>query len=418
MLRSYKYRIYPTDEQKILLAKHFGCVRWMYNYGLSEKTKAFKDKAKLSCIDIANRIADLKVAPETAWLKEVNSQSLQASLRNLDNAYTKFFREKKGFPRFKSKGDNHQSFQCPQHCSVDFTLGRIHIPKFKLGIRAVLHREFNGEIRTVTISKNCANQYFSAVLVDDKKMLVPPMPVKNAVGIDLGLKDFAVLSDGRKFENPKFYAKTAFKLARLQKLFSRKVKGSRNRDKSRIKVAKCHLSIANQRKDFLHKLSRELVNDSQVDTFCLETLNPKGMMANRKLAKSIGDASWSSFVSFLTYKAEWAGKNVIKIGRFEPSSKVCSSCGSIKPMPLNLRTYECKCGYVEDRDTNAAKNIRNYALSMNRNSGEDFACKSVEVSKVKGRKAKKLRLVRENEPQRTVEAEKSGREARSPYALA
>lgn len=417
MLKAYKYRIYPTSEQKTLLAKHFGCARWMYNYGLAEKTKAFKDKVKLTHIDIANRISDLKAAPETAWLKEVNSQSLQAALRNLDNAYTKFFREKKGFPKFKSKSNSHQSFQCPQHCSVDFDASRVYIPKFQDGLQTVFHRQFEGEIRTVTVSKNCADEYYVSVLVDNKKEIPQAVPVKNAIGIDLGIKEFAVLSDGRKFANPQFSKKTASRLARLQKSFSRKARGSRNRDKARVKVARCHSYIANRRKDFLHKLSRELINDSQVDTFCLETLNPKGMMANRKLAKSIGDASWSSFVSFLSYKAEWAGKNIVKIGRFEPSSKMCSACGSIKAMPLNLRTYECSCGYSEDRDINAAKNIRNFALLMNRNLGEDFAPMSVEVSKVKSRKVKKLRFTRKDKSQRTVEAETSGREVEAPIPL-
>lgn len=413
MLKSFKYRIYPTEEQKVLLSKHFGCVRWMYNYGLAEKTKAFKEKTKLTHLDIANRITELKNSEETKWLKEVNSQSLQMALRNLDNAYTRFFREKKGFPKFKSKHDNRQSFQCPQRCSVDFNSGVSYIPKFKKGIETVFHRRFDGEIRTVTVSKNPANLYYISILIDDKKESQPLAPIKNAVGIDLGIKEFLILSDGSKIPNPKFSEKGKIKMAFLQKNFSKKVKGSKNREKARLKVAALYNHMSCQRNDFLHKVSRKLVNDNQIDTFCLETLNVKGMMGNHKLARSIGDVSWSSFVTMLEYKSEWAGKNVIKIGRFEPSSKTCSACGSIKEMPLSSRTYECKCGHKEDRDVNAAKNIRDFALLMSKSQklGEDVASKSVEISKVEGRKTYKLTFKKR---QRVVEAEKSCCEIRAP----
>ncbi len=405
MLKGYKYRIYPTQSQKALMSKHFGCARWIYNYGLSEKTRAYKDGKKLTCIDLINRLKNLKIIKNTSWLGEVNSQTLQMSLRNLDNAYTNFFRKKKDFPRFKSKADNHQHFQCCQHSQIDWGNKLIKIIKFKEGIKIILHRKFEGKIKTVTISKNPANRYFASVLVDDGEPLPEKSPVKNAVGIDVGLKHFATLSTGRKFENPRFLKGKLTRLGYLQRRFARTVKGGKNREKMRLKIARLHEHIGNCRKDFLHKVTRELVNDNQVDTYCVETLNVKGMMANRKLARATQDASWSSFVNFLSYKAEWAGKNVLKVGRFEPSTKTCNACGRIKPMPLAERVYHCTCGYIEDRDVNAAKNIRQFALLT---SGKDVACESVEPTRVKSRKVKTLAPSKASEGE---EAETSGREA-------
>ena len=417
MLRAYKYRIYPTEDQQVLLAKHFGCARWVYNYGLAMKTKAYQEKKKLTCIDIANQLTSLKKEEATEWLKEVNSQCLQAALRHLDNAYTKFFRDKKGFPRFKSRNDHTQSFACPQHCSVNWGESKLFIPKFKGGLKAALHRKFEGELHTVTISKNCAGRYFASVLVEDGKELPAKPPIKNAVGIDLGLKSFLVTSAGLVVDNPRFGERSAKRLSFAQRKFSRAVKGSRNREKLRIKVARIHERVTNQRADFLHKLSSRIVGDSQTDTICLETLNVSGMVKNRCLAKGITDVSWSSFVKMIEYKAEWRGKNVLKIGRFEPSSKVCSECGNIKPMPLSERTYSCACGNSMDRDVNAAKNIRNFAML----SGKDFPFEPVkenrasgELPRVKTRKGKTLKYRIRPVPQRGDETGKSDREVRGP----
>lgn len=408
MFKAYKYRIYPTEEQKVLIAKHFGCARWIYNYGLSNRITAFKEGKKITCIDISNTLPAIKNKEETSWLKEVNSQSLQSALRNLDSAYKKFFREKKGFPKFKNKFDNNQSFQCPQVCSVNFKINKLYIPKFREGIKTIFHRNFEGKVKTVTISKNCANKYFASILIDDGKPDIKPVEIKNSIGIDVGIKEFAVLSTGKKIANPCFLKRGLGKLKFLQKQFSKKQKGGKNREKLRLKVARLHERIGNRRKDFLHKVTKELINDNQIDTYCLETLNVKGMTANHRLARSVQDASWSGFVNFLTYKSNWIGKNILKIGRFEPSSKTCSNCGNIKDMPLEERMYECKCGYIEDRDVNAAKNIRQMALLAN--SSKDVACESVELPRVKNRKVKKLKRDVVT-LQRDDEAEKSSREA-------
>lgn len=413
MLRAYKYRIYPTKDQKVLLAKHFGCARWVYNYGLAAKTKAYTGGQKLTCIDVANTLTALKEAPETQWLKEVNSQSLQMALRNLDNAYTQFFKKKAKFPRFKSKRDNQHSFQCPQHVSVDTKASKVFLPKFREGIEVVFHRKFEGEIRTVTVSKNAANRYFVSILVEDGKELPEKKPVsEKAVGIDMGLSYFCVLSDGRKIENPRFFEKLYQKLAAAQRNLSRKQKGSANREKARLRVARVHEHIANKRKDFLHKVSHQIVSDNQVDSVCLEDLSVTGMLKNRSLASSISDVGWSTFKSYLEYKTDWCGKNVLFVGQFFPSSKMCSKCGNVKKIGLDERIYDCECGHVEDRDVNAAKNIRKFAL-ISKISGGDASVEPVESSSRRGRKTSKYKLS-VTRLQRDEEAGRSSGDTRSP----
>jgi len=364
MLKAYKFLIKPTREQAEMFEKHFGATRFVYNWGLEQKTKSYQEgKKTLTFLGLGPELIKLK--KENIWMKEVNSQSLLASLKNLDNAYTRFFREKKGFPKFKSKYNPKQSFQCPQHCGVDFEKGLLNIPKVK-NIKAIFHRKFEGDIKTVTISKVPSGKYYVSILVEDGKEL----PIKSkldrndAVGIDMGLKDFVVTSDGDKIANPKYLRKSEEILARRQKKLSKKKKGSNNRNKQRQKVAKLHEKIANQRKDFLHKVSYQIVHKNH-GTICVEDLCVKGMVRNHKLAKSISDVGWGMFYEFLKYKSEWYGKNFLDIGRFEPSSKMCSVCGHIKSdLKLSDREWTCKkCGTEHDRDVNASVNIRNMTFT-------------------------------------------------------
>lgn len=366
MLRAYKYRIYPTDEQKVLFAKTFGCCRFVYNWALNLRIETYKsDKRAVSYKEIQDCMVN-ELKAEHDWLKEVNSQSLLYSLRNLDTAYTNFFRNTRaiGFPKFKSRKDR-QSFLCPQHCRVDFAKGTITIPKAK-DIPAVLHRKFKGTVKTVTVSMTPSGKYYASVLVDTNLQELPTM-VKEAnttIGIDLGIKSLAVCSDGRTFENPKKLHRSLQRLAMLQKRLSRKHKGSSNRNKARIRIARLQEYISNYRKDNLHKITHALTHDSQVRTICMEDLNVKGMQRNHHLAQAVGDASFGMFLTLLEYKCQWYGVNLIKIDRFSPSSKTCGKCGHIyKGLKLSERSWTCpECGTHHDRDYNAACNIKEFGL--------------------------------------------------------
>ena len=366
MLRAYKYRIYPTDEQKVLFAKTFGCCRFVYNWALNLKITAYNEhKETLGNVYLTNLMkSELKAEHE--WLSEVNSQSLQSALRNLNTAYTNFFRNTKavGFPRFKSRKDR-QSFLCPQHCRVDFEKGTITIPKAK-DIPAVLHRRFKGTVKTVTISMTPSERYFASVLVDTSMQgMKPSEPMRDTtVGIDLGIKSLAVCSDGRTFANPKNLQRSLDRLKLLQKRLSRKQKGSANRNKARIRVARLQEHIANSRKNSLHKITHALTHDSQVRTICMEDLNVKGMQRNHHLAQAVGDASFGMFLTLLEYKCSWYGVNLIKIDRFAPSSKTCGKCGYVyKELNLSERSWTCpECGTHHDRDFNAACNIKEFGL--------------------------------------------------------
>lgn len=366
MLRAYKYRIYPTDEQKLLLAKTFGCCRFVYNWALNLKIEAYKqEKKSIGNVELINRMkSELKAAHE--WLSEVNSQSLQSALRNLDTAYKNFFRDTHtvGFPKFKSCKSK-QSFQCPQHCSVDFVNGTISIPKAK-DIPAVLHRRFKGTVKTVTVSMTHSGKYFASVLVDTAIQELPASAIQGdtTLGIDLGIKSLAVCSDGRTFDNPKNLKRSLDRLKFLQKRLSRKQKGSANRNKARSRVARLQGHIANRRKDNLHKITHALTHDSQVRTICMEDLNVKGMQRNHHLAQAVGDASFGTFLTLLEYKCSWYGVNLIKIDRFAPSSKTCGKCGYVyKRLKLSERSWTCpECGTHHDRDFNAACNIKEFGL--------------------------------------------------------
>ena len=365
MLRAYKYRIYPTEDQKILFSKSFGCCRYVYNWALNIKIEAYKSKKEtLSNVYLTNLMKS-ELKRDNKWLLEVNSQSLQSSLRNLDTAYKNFFRDKKvGFPHFKSKKSK-QSFQCPQHCTVDFKRNILNIPKAK-DIPIVLHRKFKGTIKTVTISMTPCGKYFASILVDTniQEEHASKIQHETTLGIDLGIKSLLVCSDGRLYDNSKNIQKSLTRLKMLQKRLSHKQKGSSNRNKARIKVAKLYDHITNCRKDNLHKITYALTHDNQVRTICIEDLNVKGMVQNHHLAQAISDASFGMFRAMLEYKCKWYGINLIKIDRFAPSSKTCSKCGhTYKGLKLSERDWTCpECNTHHDRDLNAAFNIKYFGL--------------------------------------------------------
>jgi putative transposase len=363
MLKAFKYRIYPTKDQEEFLKVHFGACRFVYNWALEQKIKTYQQSKKsISRFDL-QKILVHEVKPANIWLKTINSQALLASLVNVESAFTKFFREKTGFPNFKSRKNPVQSFHLPQHYTVDFEENTIKLPKIGY-IKAVLHRQFEGEMKTATVSKSNTGKYYISILVENGKEL----PIKNefsdstTVGIDVGIKDFAVLSNGEKVENPKYLKNSLKRMKCLQKRVSRKVKGSNNRYKTIRLLSKIHEKISNQRNDFQHKLSFRLICENQA--ISLETLNVKGMVKNHCLAQCISDAGWSSFVNKLQYKAECYGKTILRIGTFEPSSKICNVCG-YHNSNLTLKDREWICPYCQtkhDRDINAAINIKKFSL--------------------------------------------------------
>lgn len=367
MLKAYKYRIYPTKTQEVLLSKHFGCARYIYNYGLERKIKSYSEtKKSVSRFVIQADLPKLKKAEETKWLSEVNSLSLQASLLNLDMAFTRFFKEKKGFPKFKSKHDNRQSFQVPQNTKVDYDARRVYLPKFKEGIKCKFDRQLNGKIKTSTVSRTPTGKYFISILVETEDTIPSKAPIdeSKAVGVDLGIKTFATLSDGTEIQNPKYLKKALKKLKRLQRSVSRKKKGSNKRKKAVKLLARQYEKVTNKRKDFLHKTAKYLID--HYDTICLETLSAINMVKKHRLAQALSDISIGTFNAYMDYKAEWYGKNIIRIGRFEPSSKMCS-CGYIyRGLKLSDRVWVCPtCGSVNQRDLLAAQNIKKFAFKLN-----------------------------------------------------
>lgn len=353
MYKAFKYRIFPSNLQKELIAKHIGSSRFVFNLALETKNAAYiGNKHNYSAFDLIKQLPELK--KELPWLKEVNSQSLQQSIQNMDIAFKKFFKGA-GFPKFKKKS-NKGSFSIPQNVIVEN--GLLIIPKFKEGIKIKLHRPTQGIIKSATISVTPTGKYFVSILCDTKTDAPTKVPIKEntTIGVDLGIKDFAITSEGEVFENPKYLRKAQSKLKYVQRKYS-KHKGKRTKKK----LAKLHEKVVNKRKDFLHKLSSKLISENQ--TIALETLAVKNMVKNRNLAQAINDVSWSTFVSMLEYKADWYGKNILRIGQFAPSSKTCS-CGVInKDLKLSDRTWTCKsCGVTHDRDILAANNIKSFAL--------------------------------------------------------
>ncbi len=368
--RIYKFELLPNEEQKTLLDKHFGCVRYVYNHFLNERKEQYQaDKKTDNYYGQARTLTDLKKEQDTIWLKEVNSQTLQFALRSLDTAYVNFFRGNAKFPRFKSRKDKN-TFTVPQHTKV--VNDRIYVPKFKSGIKVNIHREIKGEVGKFTISKTPTGKYFVSILTEQE--YTPSKKTNKSIGIDLGLKDFAITSDGIKYKNNRYTKRYERQLKKAQQHLSRKTKGSNGFEKQKLKVAKIHEKITNTRQDVLHKVSNDIV--SNYDVICLEDLNVKGMIKNRKLSKHIADASWGTFVRFVEYKADWNNKTVVKINRWYPSSKTCNVCGYInQDLNLSIREWTCKNGHKLDRDLNASQNILKEGLKIY---GEELAITKVE----------------------------------------
>ena len=356
---SYKFRINPTEDQKVLLNKHFGSVRWSYNFFLNQRKEEYlKNKKSLTYNGQSAQLTLLKKQEETEWLKEINSQTLQYSLKCLDQAYQNFFAKRTQFPKFKSRKSKN-SFCVPQNVRVKN--GKLVIPKFLEGIEMTMDRDILGSIRQCKISKTPTGKYFVSILVD--REYTPVGKTNKSVGIDMGLKDFLVMSDGSKIKNHRFLKHHERSLKTNQKSLSRKTRGSNRYERQRLKVNRIYEKISNSRMDLIHKTTLDLVK--KYDNIFLEDLNVKEMMKNRTLAKSIGDVAWGLFTQTLKYKAEWNDKRVVEVGRFFPSSKICNSCGWINNgLKLQDRTWKCKCGREVDRDLNAAKNILDEGLRL------------------------------------------------------
>ena len=367
MLKAYKYRLYPNSKQALAFEQHFGCVRFVYNWALALQNRYYKIFGKsLSRSKIQSQLVKKKKTGKFAWLNEVNSQSLLNALLNVHTAFTNFFKSRAKFPRFKSKKIPQRSYQCPQHCSVNFEQGIINLPKIK-GIKTIFSREFIGNIKTVTITKTATGKYHASVLVENTDILPTPTTIEPSltVGIDLGISHLLNLSDGSKFDNPKHLAKASKRLSAQQKIFARKQKQSKNHQKQKLAVARIYQKVRNQRLDLHHKITHKLICENQATSYALEDLGVKNMVKNRKLAKAINDVGLGQFVTLLTYKANWHGKNILKVNRFFASSKICSHCHhKLDSLPLSVRNWACpSCQTHHDRDINAASNIRHQALA-------------------------------------------------------
>ena len=357
MIKAYKYRLMPTKAQTELINKHIGSCRFVYNLALETKLMAYNgNKINLSCFDLHKQLPDLK--KECIWLKEINAQSLQQSIKHLDCAFTKFYKGEADFPKFKKKSAQ-QSFNVPQNIRINFENNKLIIRKFKEGINIVLHREFKGIIKYITISKTPTNKYFVSILVENNIATPVKMNIESndTIGIDLGLKSFLVTSYGEVINNPKFLHKSQTKLKHIQSKYSK-----HNGKRTKHKLALLHEKVANQRKDFLNKISTKLIGENQ--SIAIENLNINGMLQNHNLAGAISDTGWGIFIDMLKYKAKWQGKNILQIDKFEPSSKTCHICDTINDeLILNDRVWTCNnCNTTHDRDINAAINIKNFAL--------------------------------------------------------
>jgi len=358
--KGYKFRIYPNVSQQKELEKHFGHARFVYNYFLEARKIFFEthktdQKKNLTYHDTAILLTDLKKDQAHLWLKEVNSQVLQQSLMDLQKAYVNFFERRSGFPKFKKKSGK-QSFRVPQHFKIDLTSQKITLPKIGK-IKTVFHREPMGQPKSITITKTCGGKYFASVLCQVHEIIKDPQGEE--VGVDLGLSCFATLSNGRKYENPRYLRGSERKIKRLQHKLSRQVNGSKSREKTRLRIARVHEKVSNQRTDFLNKISFNLTHEFGL--IGMEDMNIRGMLKNHKLAKSISDVGWSELVRQIKYKSLWYGSWFEQIGTFEPSTIECNNCHSInRAFTLKDREWVCPiCGMHHDRDINAAIVILN-----------------------------------------------------------
>ena len=384
--KTYKFRIYPTVEQEVILAKHFGCTRFVYNHFLNERKEQYqKSKKSDNYYAQAKSLTEIKKKEETEWLKEVNSQTLQFALRSLDTAFLNFFRGNAQFPKLKSR-KHKNTFTVPQFGTINEN--KINIPKVKNGIKVKLHREVKGKIGKMNITKTPTGKYYVSIFTEQ---IIEELPKTNKqVGIDLGLKDFVITSDNKKFKNNRYTKKYAKQLKKAQQHLSRKQKGSNGFEKQKFKVANIHEKIASCRLDTLHKISHKLVKE--YDVIVCEDLNVKGMIKNHKLSKHIADASWGNFVTLLQYKCDWYGKELVKVNRFYPSSKTCNECGWINQnLKLSDREWTCNsCGVIHDRDCNASKNILKEGLKNISAGTVDYTDGDPNKTSVKKHKSVKL----------------------------
>ena len=368
MIRAYRYKLKPTMKQQKSLSQAFGNARFIYNWGLNRKKESWeKEKKNVTYLQLAKELTLLKKDGEHDYLKQCANVCLQQSLRNLDNAYTRFFKAKKGFPKFKTKKNSVNSVKFISSVHFDFDTMKVSVPCVGK-VKFLKNRKFDVntvKLGTLTVTRDKCGDYWCTIVVDDKcpNILKAKICEETTVGIDLGIKYYAILSDGTKYGNPKYFEAKQQQLAKAQQWLSRTQKTSKRHGKAKLYVAKLHRKIANRRNDFLHKLTMMLVN-SGYDTFCMENLNITGMTQNHNLAKSINSVAWNEFVRQLTYKCEWYGKNIVLIGRYEPSSKTCNKCGYVnKELTLSDREWTCPvCSEYHDRDVNAAINIKNMGL--------------------------------------------------------